>query len=221
MRQWNLAVAVAGLGGFAFAAAGDVVMSTFETGLEGWTAANNGSTGPEWVAPSSEHNGYAKLLDSSTGWGYLRAPAEYLSQAALFGGTFSFDLRHEFVGDPVAYRVRVGIVGGGLNLINESVLPTTEWASYSFTLDAISGWRVFSDLSQNYSAAAPLATEAQMQAALTNMQGLYIAADYTPSYAPADTDLTSIDNVVLDVVPAPGVATAVSVLGLMGLRRRR
>jgi hypothetical protein len=27
------------------------VMSTFETGLDGWTSANNGATAPEWVAP--------------------------------------------------------------------------------------------------------------------------------------------------------------------------
>lgn len=196
------------------------VMSTFETGLEGWTSANNGATAPEWVAPSGADDGYAKLLDASTGWGYFRAPAQYLAQPAMYGGAFSFDLRHEAVGDPVAYRVRVGIIGGGLNLINESVLPTTEWVNYSFALDAMSGWRVFSDLSQNYNASAPLATEAQMQLALGNMQGLYIAADYTPSYAPADTDLTSIDNVVLDVVPAPGAA-ALGLIGLGALRRRR
>lgn len=204
----------------AHSAAAQTVVSSFETGIDGWTSADNGSEAPEWIAPSGADDGYAKLLDASTGWGYFKAPSQFSAVAARYGGTFSFDLRHDVQGDAVAYRVRVGITSGSLNLINESVLPTGTWTNYSFTLDALSGWRTFTSLSQNYNSSAPLATEAQMQQALANIDGLYIAADYTPGYAPADIDWTSIDNVVLDVVPAPGAAS-LGLIALGALHRRR
>ncbi len=197
------------------------VSSDFETGLEGWTSFQNGSFAPIWIPPSGSDDGFAQLTDSTTGWGYFQAPAAFTAQAAEYGGTFSFDLRHEFQGDPVAYRVRVAIIGGGLNLINESVLPTASWVNYSFLLDASSGWRVFSNISQNYTTGAPLATQTQMEAALGGISGLFIAADYTPSYAPADLDRTSIDNVNLDVVPAPGAAALLALGGVLTARRRR
>lgn len=212
------AIAAASL---SLAAHAQTVSSDFETGLEGWSSFQNGSFAPVWISPSGSDDGYAQLTDSTTGWGYFRAPAAFTAQAAQYGGTFSFDLRHEFQGDPVAYKVRVAIIGGGLNLINESVLPTTAWVNYSFPLDASSGWRVFANISQNYSNAAPLATQAQMELALGGISDLFIAADYTPSYAPADLDRTSIDNVSLTVVPAPGAVGLLSLGGLMAARRRR
>lgn len=203
------------------AANAQTVTSGFETGLEGWTSFQNGAFGPVWSPPSGSDDGYAQLTDSTTGWGYFRAPAAFTAQAAQYAGSFSFDLRHEFQGDPVAYKVRVAIVGGGLNLINESVLPTTSWVNYSFPLDASSGWRVFANISQNYSNAAPLASQAQMEAALGGISGLFIAADYTPGYAPAELDRTSIDNVTLDVVPAPATASLLAAACLCTVRRRR
>lgn len=204
-----------------FGAVGQTVTSGFEFGDEGWTSANNGSTAPVWIPPPGSDDGYLQLTDASTGWCYFRAPTAFVSQAPRYGGAFSFDLRHDFAGDPVAYNVRVGIIGGGLNLINESVLPTGTWTNYSFSLNELSGWRVFSNLSQNYTTSAPLATLSQMQSALANITGLYIAADYTPGYAPNDLDRTSIDNVVLDVVPAPGAAGLLALGALFGTRRRR
>jgi len=208
-------------GSMSLAAHAQTVSSDFETGLDGWTSFQNGSFAPVWISPSGSDDGYAQLTDSTTGWGYFRAPAAFTAQAAQLGGTFSFDLRHEFQGDPVAYKVRVAIIGGGLNLINESVLPTTSWVNYSFPLDASSGWRVFANISQNYSNAAPLATQAQMELALGGISDLFIAADYTPSYAPSDLDRTSIDNVILTVVPAPGAASLLALGGLVATRRRR
>ncbi len=200
MKYRGLSVAVAVVGLAAGAVAAQTVSSQFESGLEGWTSANNGSFGPTWIPATGADDGHIEITDSTTGWCYLAAPGAFTAQPALYGGTFSFDLKHFAQGDPVAYGVRVGITGAGFNLINEATLPTTQWVNYSFTLNASSGWRKFSNLSQNYTTSAPAATVADMQAALAGITGLYIAADYTSSYAPADIDRTWIDNVVLTVV---------------------
>lgn len=199
----------------------DVLTSGFETGLEGWTSYQNGAFAPEWIAPSGSDSGYARLTDSTTGWGYFRAPAAYTAQAAQFGGSFSFSLRHEVQGDPVAYKVRVGLTGGGLTLLSEQTLPTSSWTTYSFGLDVGHGWRVFSNLSQNYSAAAPLATQAELEQVLGSISGLYLSADYTPGYAPNDLDRTSIDNVSLTVVPGPGALAMLATTAAGTARRRR
>ncbi|MCP9874378.1 hypothetical protein KBY92_12565 [Synechococcus sp. Cruz CV-v-12] len=195
--------------------------SSFETGLDGWTSFQNGAFAPEWVPPAGPNSGYARLTDSTTGWGYFRAPAAFTAQAAQYGGALSFSLRHDVQGDPVSYSVRVGLTGGGLTLINEQTLPTSSWTSYTFGLELGLGWRVFSDLSRNYSAAAPLATQTQLEAVLSGLNGLYIAADYTPGYAPSDLDRTSIDDVSLTVVPAPGAAALLGLGGLLSALRRR
>lgn len=199
----------------------DLLTSSFETGLDGWASYQNGAFAPEWIAPSGSDSGYARLTDSTTGWGYFKAPAAYTAQAAQFGGSFSFSLRHDVQGDPVEYKVRVGLTGGGLTLLSEQTLPTSSWTTYSFGLDVGHGWRVFSDLSQNYSAAAPLATQAQLEAVLGGISGLYLSADYTPGYAPSDLDRTSIDNVSLTVVPGPGSLAILAAAAARTARRRR
>ena len=60
-------------------------------------------------------------------------------------------------------------------------------------LTAGSGWRVVSDLNQNYNAADPAPTEMQFAAALGSLTGLFIAADYSDGNAATNGTLDRAD----------------------------
>ena len=126
----------------------------------------------------------------------------------------------------------MGFQGAGLTLINEGALPTTSWQNYDFLLNetSASNWRKFSNLSQNYSLGAPLATQAEMQAVLAGLTRFVIATDYT--FASTDSnvpqvDRTYIDNVRLSTattVPEPSslvlLGTSACLISLLAARRR-
>jgi hypothetical protein len=208
----------------ATAAQAVIVTTTFDAGIEGWSATiNDNGTTNVWIDSGGNPGGYLQSDDTIDGWGYVSAPAPYLVPGLLPGGAFSFDLRTVQQGFAIGYRVRVGLSGGGLNLINESVLPTADWASYSFALTAGSGWRVVSDLNQNYNAADPAPTEMQFAAALGSLTGLFIAADYSDGNAATNgtLDRAEFDNIVLrtpdaTAVPAPA-SWALVLIGAVGM----
>ena len=190
-----------------------VIISTFDTDDDGWTLFQNGGAPFGWIAAGGNPDGHIGATDKTNDWAYVQAPSKFLGPAQ-YDGTFSFDLRLDNLEQPLffpgIFNVRVGLQGAGLTLINEGALPTTAWQNYSFTLDALpaSGWRKFSDLSQNYSAGAPLAEIAEMQAVLDSLTRVVIATDYT--YASIDSnvpqiDRTYIDNVRLTTVEAEAV----------------
>jgi len=196
------------------------VSSTFDSGLEGWTSEGNGGNDPVWASTGGNPGGHAVANDLNGGWSYLKAPASYTAQPAVYGGTFSFDLRHTTANNQTPiYKVRVGIVGGGLTLLNELVVPTTQWTNYSFTLLETTGWRKFSDLQQNYSNAAPLATTSEMQAVLGGITNLVIGADFN-NETTMNNDVTYLDNVNLETVPEPATMMALGA-GVLALARRR
>ncbi len=213
----------------AFTARADII-SSFDTDKEGWVSFQNGGTAVQYNALGGNPGGYISVLDMTTEWGYLQAPSKFLVPAQ-YNGTLSFDLE-TYTSDtvllPDKYNVRVGLVGNGLTLIAESTLPTTSWTSYSFTLNETSGWRIFSNLSQNYSSGVPTPTQAQMQGVLANLTGVYIAADYSDGWYgdtqyPGTVDQTSVDNVWLTTtVPEPATMFLLGsgLLGLVGLRRK-
>jgi hypothetical protein len=162
----------------------------------------------------------------------VQAPSKFLTPAE-YDGTFSFDLRHDNLqqpaGFPGIFNVRVGLQGAGLTLINEGPLPTLAWVNYSFDLNESSaaGWRKFSNLSQNYSALAPQATEAEMRSVLDGLTRIVIATDYTLASTDSNVpqiDRTYIDNVRLSTIPEPAtlflVALALVASPLMVRKRR-
>ncbi len=209
---------------------GDVI-STFDTDKEGWTQFQNSGPNFDWVAGGGNPAGHLGATDNTSDWAYVQAPSAFLTPAR-YNGTFSFDLKHDNLqqppGFPGIFNVRVGMQGGGLTLINEAGLPTLNWKNYSFQLNesAAAGWRKFSNLSQNYNSAAPLATLAEMQLVLAGLSRLVIATDYTLASTDSNVpqiDRSYIDNVRLTTVPEPsfGLLGCGIALGGILLRRRR
>ena len=226
MTRLCMAVITA-VGCIGFAQAG-TVSSGFDSGLNGWgqTFNDNGSANV-WVASGGNPGGYLQSDDSIDGWGYVVAPAAFLSAGAGSGSSLSFDLRTVSpAGEPAAFGVRVAFVGAGLNFINQTVVPTTAWANYGFSFVASTGWRLVSELNQNYDAGGTVPTAAQFAVGLAGLSGLYIAADYTDgNTANGRLDRTEIDNVVLIAVPelprAASMLAGLLGLGALLLRRHR
>jgi hypothetical protein len=172
--------------------------STFDSDNEGWVSFQNGGAVVVHVATGGNPGGFISSVDISDDWGYVLAPITF-NAPALYGGELTFDLRaftSEPVSWPIIFDVRVGLVGDGLTLINESTTPTGQWTGFSFALDENSGWRKFSSLDQNYTTGAPVPTQAEIQGVLANLTGVYIAADYTNGTTDEGvTETTEIDNV--------------------------
>lgn len=199
------------VGSFGSSATADVV-STFDTDKDGWTVFQNSDANFDWIAAGGNPSGHIGATDNTSDWAYVRAPSKFLAPA-LYNGTFSFDLKHDNLQEPVGFpgifHVRVGLQGAGLTLINEGALPTLDWVNYSFQLieSSVAGWRKFGNLSQNYSPLAPLATQAEMQSVLAGLTLVVIATDYTLASTDSNVpqiDRTYIDNVRLTTVPEAG-----------------
>ncbi len=166
--------------------------STFNTGTEGWVSFQSSST-VTWSPTFGNPNGHIVLADSNDGWAYFKAPTSFQAPAP-YGGVFMFDLRHTSSnGLPNVYKVRVGLAGNGLSIINEASLPSGNWTTFSFSLLESSGWRVFSNFNQNYFVGAPTISQAQLQLVLANLTGVYVAADYNDAVTPPQ-DVSYLDN---------------------------
>ena len=178
-----------------------IVESTFDTDADGWTPFQNYGATVEHSTVGGNPGGHIWVDDKTDEWGYLAAPSKFLA-TGLYNTELSFDLRH-FASGPVStvlYGIRAALVGNGLSLIIESDLPNTSWTSYSFLINESAGWRIFSDLNQDFSDSAPVPTAAEMQSVLSNLDGLYIATDYTDGFLDGNSlniDRTYIDNVRL------------------------
>jgi YD repeat-containing protein len=181
-----------------------VVDDSFDEGNGGWVSFQNSGEPVTFQASGGNPGGHVLLADATLEWAYLQAPARYLETDA-YGGELSFDLL-AVTGDPgtlpFVYEVKVGLQGAGLTLINAKGLPTSSWVKYSFPLLELSGWRIFTDLSQDYDDAAPAPTQEQMMAVMADLSGLYISADHTDgSGNGSQIDETAVDNVRLESPP--------------------
>lgn len=228
VMHWRAALRLAAVQGACVLALGAAhaapVVAHFDSGLEGWAAAGNGGGAAQW-----QPQGYLSIADASDGWAYFAAPAAF-RQPMQAGATLHFSLRS--VADaalPVSSPVRVALVGAGLTLVAESVLPTAQWTAYDFTLGpASSQFRVLASAAEPFDQAARSPTAAQWDAVLGALVSLYISADYSAANAQRGSfERADLDDVVLDATPRAGVpepgSVELSVLALaaLALARRR
>lgn len=173
--------------------------STFTTGDEGWTTAFNGIETVVW-----NDAGFIDVQDRTDEWAYLKAPDSFHAPIAA-GGTFSFDLWHQ-AGEAESrdYGVRVALTSGSTVLIAEADAPTDFPLNYVFNLTPDAGWRKFGSTQQDYTSGAEAADLAMLNSVLGNLDGVYIATDYTNgNRGNGRIDRTFIDNVQLLAAPVP------------------
>ena len=198
------------------AAGAGVVVSTFDTGDEGWSFLND-ARDFAWTDQEGNPAGAITARDRSTGviW-YYAAPTAYLGdQSALLGGTLSWEILG-ITGNQttVSGIADVMLVGGGLSIgINSGVQPVNgTWVASGVTLSDASGWQLVTLGNGTLSGATVSAADFQM--VLANLTGLYIRGEYT-----SGADATALDNVQL--VPTPGAIVLLGGCGVLGMRRRR
>ena len=166
------------------------IISTFDTDSEGWTAVGDVAGPVTWLATGGNPAGHIELTDQVIGGvTYFVAPAKFHGDhSAAYGTSLTFDLRQSYPGSPNQFDDSdVILTGGGLTLVFDTPVnpANNSWTSYSVLLNDLSGWHVST-------LAGPLATQAQIQAALANITDLEIRAEYQTG---PDTD--SLDNVFL------------------------
>jgi hypothetical protein len=185
------------------------IISTFDTGTEGWTAAGDVAGPVTWLAGGGNPAGHLELLDQVVGGvTYFVAPAEFHGDhSAAYGTSLTFDLRQSYPGSPNQFDVSdIILTGGGLTLVFDTPMnpSNNSWTSYDILLNDLAGWHVST-------LAGPLATQAQIQTTLANVTDLSIRAEYQTG---PDTD--SLDNVFL-FSPSSSVTDVGSTFLLLGL----
>lgn len=190
---------------------------TFNADTQGWGTLNDAREFA-WDGAIGQPEGAIRARDRGTGaiWYYSAPVADFGDASRFYGGEVSWDILG-ITGNQTSIpdRADVMIVGGGVTIgIDVDVAPSTaDWTSWSAVIDASAGWRTVSSLS-NGTLSGTAATQAQIVAALSNLEGFYIRGEYTDG-----ADRTALDNVL--VVPGPAGVAALGLAGLAGLRRRR
>ena len=196
---------------FASAAKADVA-STFDTGADGWTLANNDPASTlTYEASGGNPGGYILFTDGGQGADdVFSAPSKFLgNDLASYNQSLSFDLLTSATADALSDTPLTITNGTGDSLSLVIGAPVVNmWTSYSYALNASSGF-----LFDGGAAATP----AQIQAVLADVTSLYIPADVVNGVS-----TMGLDNVVLGVaVPEPSTwATMLGSLGLLGLALR-
>ncbi len=165
--------------------------SSFDADNEGW-ATGGDATSPTatWIAAGGNPDGYIRGTDASTGgtWQFV-APAKFLGvKCDAYGRFLRYD---QFVSNNANPNstpdVTIEGLGGVRLVINNPVLPGTDWTHFDVLLREDAGWRL-----NNLNGAVP--TEAQFRQVLANVVSLRIRGEY---FSFAD-DFGGLDNVVLE-----------------------
>ncbi len=171
---------------------GPKIKSTFDSDTEGWSFIAD-VRDFNWVASGGNPGGYLEAVDFTTGqvW-YNVAPAKFMgNKAAYSGGTLQFDLKQssttsQFDADDVV------ITGAGVTIAFSTLAnPGIDWTHYSVDLDTASDWRIGSST-------GVVATQAQINAVLSDITALHIRGEYI-----AGPDTGGLDNVVMQASNAP------------------
>jgi len=220
--------------GTVVSSAAQAASSTFDTGAEGWQLIDVSGEGtytnvqqgfPQPVvysATGGNPDGHISATDPSTLTFFFSAPAQFLSAAAMYGGTLKYDIKVEAVGEPYTNDADVVLVSNAGILVYDFGRSPANNPGTSFTARSIlwteTGWLVGSINGLP-------ATQQQFQQVTASLTSLLIAGEFTFSTGgSASFETTSLDNVILTPVPEPSEALLMS-LGLAGLllavRRRK
>lgn len=180
------------------------LLSTFDTGLEGWTGLGG--------SVSHAAGGYLLQQDTQSTWMSVVAPAAFHGDlSAYLGGTLSFDGRNmdgaaaDLASGPWFGKVTITGPGGSAWRQVAGVGPGQPpvnggWQTYAAALDA-SGWT------------------GNLGAALANVTSMTVSLEFNDEVA----ELAGFDNFRVSAVPEPGSwALMLAGAGLLGsLVRRR
>jgi len=170
----------------------DAQTSTFDTDNEDWGASGD-PTNPVsfWISAGGNPGGFIRVTDGTLGgtW-YFVAPLKFRgSKCDAYGKYLHYDEmtsdttgQQQFGGSP-----DVVLVGGGFTLVFDNAYnPGLEWTHYDIQLSETAGWRL-------NSISGPVPTQAEFQAALSNITALRIRGEYR-----SQADFGGLDNVILE-----------------------
>jgi hypothetical protein len=168
-----------------------IAESNFDSGLDGWTIINDGTTPTYFSSGGVDNSGFIQSKDRGLGsYWYWNAPAKFLGNvSSAYNGHLTFYLRQNYTNNQ-SNQDDIILTGGGITLVyNTSYNPGVNWTFYDILLHE-SGWN---DKSNNLPA-----TQTQIQTVLANLQSLRIRGEYR-----SGADTGGIDSVVLTASTGP------------------
>lgn len=191
--------------------AGAALVSTFDTGDEGWSVdSNQGSAGVGgfvWSPTGGRPDGQVSARDigDQGGWWFVAPTGWSGDWSAYLGGTLSFDVfalagQDASLNPPVTAAV-LSLVGGGSLRAKATAMPVLDdWRSVTLSLTP----DTFDLVGSTY---------ASFEAALSNVERLIIPADFVFK----QEDVTRLDNVRIQGTSLPSTgALALLALALLG-----
>lgn len=164
------------------------ICTELSSGTDGWAGAALSTANLTQIVQtlpiSHDSSGWISLTDQDDQWTTFAAPAKYLGDRSdWLGGQIALDMLHTTSGTrldgPMVFLVSDDIV-----LCSPWTMPTDSWQHYIIPLRP-SGWHLNTHN-------GPEPTLAQMLAVLSNLQAMYIIADFV-----SGVEITSIDNICI------------------------
>jgi hypothetical protein len=188
------------------------LISTFDTGNEGWTILGNDTTTPDWYATGGNPEGHIVDVDATSGTMMFVAPSVwYGNWGSYVGGTITYDVMNSG-GTGSAHLLNEFIqIRSGSDYVEAylgEALPQNLWNTLSVELS----WDSFSSNISGYDST-------KFANLMTNVTGLWLMGDWQFNY-----DTTKIDNVMVQSAPIPEPATLLllgaGLVWLSGARRK-
>ena len=183
------------------------VSSTFDLNDDGWTPVDPGEGQFGFVITGGNPGGYYRFQDSTSGSGFVRAPAKFLGDWSALDGTGSLSYDHrifDFGGDVSAVLgFEVRLFGANGNAEAQAVVeypptfpPTpTDWNSVSIPIDELQ-WNVI---------------QGSWAALLADIEDVHVRIEHVDNAGGRDID--GLDNILLDG-PAPVPIPALTPLAI-------